>query len=673
MASPHVAGEAALVRGAHPSWSPEEVKAAIMNTAGQDVTEQKGQVSVVDGPLRAGAGRVDAERAVGTSSLAYTTTDPGAVSVGFGTIAATKDLTVSKTVRVANKSGADVTYAVGVADASPVPGVTYSTSVDHLTVPAGENGEFTVRLAVNREALRSIPESTIDTSFDLAEAAFGVSGAQRTPRDFPTVASTLVTVTPDGGSALRVPVSATVRPASTTSETVSGFTAGSTDAAVTATITGTDVRNGSGPNAIHSRGQAFALAASSPKLPTCPADGAACVPFDDARAGDVRSVGITSTGAPVDGSGRNITQFALNAWGPWATPASFAEFDVLIDTDRDGTPDFVLYNTRWPDTDVMMAELDRIDSDGSLQPWDYMPLNGLHTEGDDLGFGGVDTAKFDSDTLTLPLYTDDLEAASSRFDYWVESGTIETGLLDTVGSASHPLTFDARHPSIRVTEAGDTTGDSTYPDTTGATLNIAKHGSTFVQDGSQGVLFVHFSNVDGARAEAKKTQSIPLPASLKVNHALAAGKFAVGATASSGLPVTITASPSSVCTVISGAYVKPVAAGLCTVTLHQAGNAQYLPAPPTSNRIAFQLAQTITLPASLKVNHKLSAGTFKVGATSSSGLPVTITASPSSVCRVSSGYLVPVKAGRCVVTLTQKGNVTYLPATPVSNAIAFLK
>ena len=39
MASPHVAGIAALVRQTHPEWSLEEVKAAIMNTAGADVKE----------------------------------------------------------------------------------------------------------------------------------------------------------------------------------------------------------------------------------------------------------------------------------------------------------------------------------------------------------------------------------------------------------------------------------------------------------------------------------------------------------------------------------------------------------------------------------------------------------------------------------------------------------
>ena len=58
MASPHVAGEAALVRGAHAGWSSEEVKAAIMNTATQDVFVGANHTGDVYGPERVGSGRV---------------------------------------------------------------------------------------------------------------------------------------------------------------------------------------------------------------------------------------------------------------------------------------------------------------------------------------------------------------------------------------------------------------------------------------------------------------------------------------------------------------------------------------------------------------------------------------------------------------------------------------
>jgi hypothetical protein len=61
MAAPHVAGVAALMRQAHPDWSPDLIKAAMMNTA----------VDLAAGSCvpRYGAGRVDARAAVEAETL----------------------------------------------------------------------------------------------------------------------------------------------------------------------------------------------------------------------------------------------------------------------------------------------------------------------------------------------------------------------------------------------------------------------------------------------------------------------------------------------------------------------------------------------------------------------------------------------------------------------------
>ncbi|MED1605811.1 S8 family serine peptidase [Cytobacillus kochii] len=67
MAAPHVAGAAALLIQAHPEWRPEQVKAALMNTALSMVNE--------DGtPYRTfeqGAGRIQLKEALMTSTLIY--------------------------------------------------------------------------------------------------------------------------------------------------------------------------------------------------------------------------------------------------------------------------------------------------------------------------------------------------------------------------------------------------------------------------------------------------------------------------------------------------------------------------------------------------------------------------------------------------------------------------
>jgi subtilisin family serine protease len=81
MASPHVAGAAALVRDAHPEWTPSEVKSALMMSARQSELRKPDQVTASDAFDR-GAGRVRVDHALKAglvldeSGLAYLAADP---------------------------------------------------------------------------------------------------------------------------------------------------------------------------------------------------------------------------------------------------------------------------------------------------------------------------------------------------------------------------------------------------------------------------------------------------------------------------------------------------------------------------------------------------------------------------------------------------------------------
>jgi hypothetical protein len=71
--------------------------------------------------------------------------------------------------------------------------------------------------------------------------------------------------------------------------------------------------------------------------------------------------------------------------------------------------------------------------------------------------------------------------------------------------------------------------------------------------------------------------------------------FAVNATASSGLPVTLSVAPGSVC-LLTDNVVTLTGAGACTLVASQAGNNYYLPAPPVSRTFSVFYSWSGVLP-----------------------------------------------------------------------------
>ena len=74
MAAPHVAGACALIIQAHPDWNPEQIKAAIMNTAKVLADEQQVRLK----PNEQGTGRINVKDAIEADVLIY----PGSLTFG---------------------------------------------------------------------------------------------------------------------------------------------------------------------------------------------------------------------------------------------------------------------------------------------------------------------------------------------------------------------------------------------------------------------------------------------------------------------------------------------------------------------------------------------------------------------------------------------------------------
>ncbi|MFI8178901.1 S8 family serine peptidase [Actinacidiphila glaucinigra] len=138
MATPHVAGAAAIVFQQHPDWTPEQVKRQLMQSAAAGKER---------GAYFQGAGRVDVARAVGQQVTADTT------GVGFGQIRWSDGPRppVTKTITYRNPGSAPVTLGLSLnvshSAGKPAPEGLFRLGADTVTVPAHGTADVTVTAA----------------------------------------------------------------------------------------------------------------------------------------------------------------------------------------------------------------------------------------------------------------------------------------------------------------------------------------------------------------------------------------------------------------------------------------------------------------------------------------------------------------------------------------------
>ncbi len=144
MASPHLAGSAAVVRGQHPGWSAEQVRSAIVNTATQGVLKDYKTATVTNDVLVVGAGLENLEAAVKAPVVL------GPVSLAFGGVPAGSGQARSKTLTVTNTGASAATFALSVTD-QPT-GVTYSLSTSSVSLAGGASATVTVTATAAKAA-----------------------------------------------------------------------------------------------------------------------------------------------------------------------------------------------------------------------------------------------------------------------------------------------------------------------------------------------------------------------------------------------------------------------------------------------------------------------------------------------------------------------------------------
>ncbi len=570
MATPHVAGSAALVREQHPDWTVTQVKTALMDTAAAGVKATTSSLAAP--PMRAGSGLVQADQALSTSVFAYSASEPGAVSVSFGTVPVktTTPLTVTKSIRLQSMRSTSTSYSMTFLPASVPAGVTITLPDTVIALPANTSVDIPVTLRIDPAKLKLSHDPTktmsdSDLDYWISEASGWVVLAPRDGR----------------GATLRVSVYAAPRHASTmaaaSSAKVTASTIGTGTLALAGTGFGSGASTGSGTYA--SLLTATQLQATSAALPACtPTLLVGCLPFTDERAADIRYVG-TSSDAPYCNHGghtietcvgsRGVTYDALlnvavTTYGAWRTPAGFAQFYVWWDVDGDGVPDAMTLNTRLSDscpgdpsdqcdTDQLVAQTYLpcqsgdpevcLDVHGTLWQDAAQDRQALNTIG-----GSLDTSPFDSDALVLPVALSSLEDAgwvpttSPRLHYWVTSSTVENGGadVDTIASPQAPLAVTVGSPALGA--VGDLGLPELNSDKAGSaySLKVRMNTAALLVDLPAGstpsLLLIHHDNVTGSRA-----QVVPVKRAAAVSIKLSSTSIRTTTHAT----VTATLSPSS--------------------------------------------------------------------------------------------------------------------------------
>ena len=365
MASPHVAGIAALVQQAHPKWKPDDIKAAIVNSGDPGVIARYLTHS-------AGSGFVNAASAAHTQAFAQA--DDKGVTLSFGFAEFKKDYTKDKHIKVHNDGNSDVTFNV----AATLPqGSPHTIALDKTQIKVKAHGDADVRVTLN------VPGATAGNS----DAFRDVAG--------------LIELTPTGGGnsgiALRLPYYLVPRVSS------------NVDAKLDKDI------KSSNPNGTVKLSNKDSMIAATADFYSWGLEGKGKSSDKKNPVVNLASAGVQS----FPGGGDSVIVFAVNTEEAWSAPST-REFDVAIDLNDDGIPDYYVVGIDYGliSTGAFSGQIASLTFDAAFNLID----------------GFFITVPTDSSTTLLPTFASfmGLTPANPRFSYTATVlDLVETGASDS--------------------------------------------------------------------------------------------------------------------------------------------------------------------------------------------------------------------------------------------------
>ncbi|MGH3679492.1 MAG: S8 family serine peptidase [Natronosporangium sp.] len=325
-AAPMVAGTAALLLEAYPDRTPLEIKSVLMNTGETEVfinpATRPGDLAEI---TRIGGGEVRVDDAHASTTAAWSAEDQSA-GLSFGYHSVSRLTVLRKTVTIRNYSDEVRVYQLAADfryDDDAASGAVRLTVLPRVVVRPGGSAEVPVIMTIDP---RKLPDWVLDggpngangpllqaNEFDGYLTISGGGDQVHMPWH----------VLPDKSSDVRSPDSVRLR-----------------NGSASATLFNAALSQHPGT------AEVFALTGTSPQLPDSELPGEG----DGFAVVDLASVGVRAIdradprcGLPAAIPG-DCLQFAVNTYEQRAHPNAPAEFQVLIDANRDGTADFLVFN-----------------------------------------------------------------------------------------------------------------------------------------------------------------------------------------------------------------------------------------------------------------------------------------------------------------------------------------
>jgi Subtilase family/PA domain len=509
-ATPHVAGEMALLKQLHSTWSVQELLALACNNSNHDIATTVGGATL-DGVGRVGAGRIDVGKAAAASVVAYNGTDPNLQGVSFGVVEVPVDgsTTLTKNITVTNKGATNITYNTSIANNPAVAGATFTVSPANFTINAGTSTTLTVTFTGTGSTLKHAREGSV------APTQGGTSPTNGNPRQWLTEAGGYVVLTPtDSSPVLRVEVYAAPKPASSMHATTNSFVptnpnTGSFNINLSGSSVNTGASLGNGFDIVSLvkafEGQFQSPFVGQPNAPT--------------NRNMIKYVGVTSDYVTRVPNTTARIVFGIEGFGGAAEPSGgSSDKEILVDTGDgaggppDGIPDFQIFLTRngTGQENVYVTAFAKLHSGGAF-------TTGFFTNG--LNAGVADTNAYNNSCITMPISASSLAdtgypalgtAGHTFFQYQVVTFDRNGNPVDE----TPVLSYDLANPGLEVENSANVPGVSTvfssasanvenfmYKDVPSNFIPVNYNGTNFRNNGSIGVLLFHMHNADGNRAD----------------------------------------------------------------------------------------------------------------------------------------------------------------------------